>query len=93
MSHLIWDEETLPKLGRKFLRAIRDNMRFKESTVRLGITGEGIQPNYQVIFENGIIRTINGANHAEFTRTDEFDETKLSEPFTYEDILNAFNKT
>lgn len=54
--------------------------------VRLGITGKGIQPNYQLIHTDHSVTTINGANHEKYDGADEFKDTNITEPLTRSDI-------
>lgn len=94
MISIRWDMENMSKLGRLFLRNVIDNMRnFEEAKVRFGETGQGIQPNYQVTFPNGIVRTFRGSSHKPFSQAEEFNLDNLSEAFSLEDIKNIFNST
>lgn len=54
--------------------------------VRLGLTGKGIQPNYQLIHTDNTVTAMNGANHKKFERADEFDESNITGPLTRSDI-------
>ena len=95
MNTFIWNKDNLDHLGKKFLRHILDNMRGYEGTVvRFGLTGEGIQPNYQITFPNGIVRPINGISHKLFKKdgfdAHEFSSDRLSQPFTLLQIQNAY---
>lgn len=54
--------------------------------VRLGITGKGIQPNYQLIHVDRSVTTMNGANHQKFDGVDVFEESNITEPLTRCDI-------
>lgn len=93
MSSIIWSESNLPTLGRVFLRNMLDNMRkYEGSTVRLGETGEGVQPNYQVTFPNGVCRTIRGSSHEAFDQAEEFDSNKISEPFSRAQVEAAYKQ-
>ena len=91
MKKLNWTEDNLSGFGRNFLRKVLGNMRdYSESTVRFGETGQGIQPNYQITFPNNRVLTINGSSHKQFSSADEFDENRISSPFTYEQIKKAY---
>lgn len=94
MNNLEWNENNLSTLGRVFLRNVLDNMRGREeSLVRLGETGQGIQPNYQVTFPNGVIRTIRGSLHDAFEHTEtEFDSEKVSVAFNLKAVQNAYDR-
>ena len=94
MSKLVWTEEKLPELGLIFLRTIMDNMRNDErATVRLGTTGQGIKPNYQVTLPGMGPRVFNGLNHEKYVGADKFDHSNLSDPFNYSKIRNAYEGT
>lgn len=89
-----WTEEHLSCLGRIFLRKVLDNMRgYDESTVKFGTTGKGIQPNYQITYPNGIVRTIRGSSHGNYTDTEQFDSTKTSEVFSFAQVSKAYNNS
>lgn len=93
MSGIEWQRDNLHTLGRKFLGRMLDNMRgYEGSTVRLGETGEGVQPNYQVVFPNGIARTLRGSSHKTFEQAEEFDNNRISESFTLEQVRAAFER-
>ena len=83
MSRFIWTKENLPQLGLIFLRTVLDNMREEGATVRLGNTGQGIKPNYQIRFPN----------HERFNGPATFEEKNLSEPFSYSTIRTAYTGT
>jgi len=86
-----WNENNLSGLGVVFIRPVIDHMRGREeSTVRFGTTGEGIMPNYQVTFPNGVIRAIRGSSHEAYEQTDEFEDGRLSEPFSLADMQRIF---
>ena len=90
MKRLIWNKKSLSTLDLIFLRTVRDNMREDGSVVRFGVTGEGIKPNYQINFMNGVIQTRNGLSH-DHHKTDEFDPANISDQeFTYADITDAY---
>jgi hypothetical protein len=82
-------DAVVDQLGEKFIRSLLGNMP-TGSTVRLGETGNGTAPNYQV--ESADAVTIyRGRNHSEWTGdTDAFDEGKISGPFDREQIFAVF---
>lgn len=67
-------------------------MRKDTSIVRFGETGTGIQPNYQVTFENGQTMTRRGSSHERYESADEFNDKKISQHFTYEQIDSAYHR-
>lgn len=93
MSKFIWTEENLPQLGLIFLRTVLDNMREEGATVRLGNTGQGIKPNYQIHFSNTISISFSGLSHERFNGSNTFEEKNLSEPFPYSTIRRAYAGT
>jgi hypothetical protein len=92
MSKLNWSESSLSNLGRIFLRNVLDHMR-EGSIVSFGETGEGIQPNYQVTYPNGVIKTIRGSSHKKFDNADEFNTSKISPAFSLADIQRAYARS
>ncbi|WBV22945.1 hypothetical protein [Pantoea piersonii] len=60
----------------------------KAESVRIGMTGEGIRPNYQLIDGNSNEIAINGINHQPFTRVSEFDRGRISKAYKIKDIAN-----
>lgn len=93
MSRFIWNEENLPQLGLIFLRTVLDNMRKEGATVRLGNTGHGIKPNYQINLPNNRTLSFSGLSHERFNGPDAFEEKNLSEPFSYSTIRTAYTGT
>ena len=88
-----WDGN-VTKLDRLFLRNVLDNMRWNEAaTVRFGLTGQGIKPNYQVTFPGYKPRTFMGLSHGKFIRADEFDQNRISDDIPYRDVLAAYEAT
>ncbi len=93
MSGIEWNEGNLHTLGRVFLRHVLEHMRGRdESTVRLGETGTGVQPNYQVTFPNGVTRALRGSSHEAFEQTEVFDDTKISQPFNLAQVRAALER-
>lgn len=93
MSGIEWTENNLETLGRTFLRHVLDHMRNNEgAVVRLGETGIGVQPNYQVTFSNGVTRVLRGSSHKAYEQADEFDAEKISAPFSLTQIQCAFER-
>lgn len=92
MNTLQWDVDTLTSLGRIFLRKVMKNLRSVEgATVQFGEMGQGIQPNYQVCFTNGIVNTYRGANHKPFMPLDAFNQEHVSRPFSWVEIQHAID--
>ena len=91
MNTLQWDVDTLASLGRIFLRKVMMYLRFADSTVQFGEMGQGIQPNYQVCFTNGIVNTYRGANHKPFMPLGAFNREHISQPFSSTDLQRAFD--
>jgi len=91
MSKLDWNEQQLRKLGRPFLRRVRDNMRNDGGAqVQLGETGQGIVPNYQVTFSNGMKLVYRGSTHKQFENADEFNAARISDAFELKQIIDAY---
>jgi rRNA pseudouridine-1189 N-methylase Emg1 (Nep1/Mra1 family) len=94
MKKLKWTVDNISDLGKVFLQKILSNMRgYSDSRVRIGETGEGIQPNYQVTFPNKNVLTICGASHKKFSDVDKFKQTKISRSFDYAEIKVAYQRT
>ena len=91
MNSFQWNIDTLASLGRIFLRKVMKNLRFKDATVQFGEMGQGIQPNYQVRFTNGIVNTYRGANHKPFMPLGAFNQEHVSRPFSSVEIQRAFD--
>ena len=88
-----WSREAIfAKLNASFLHAVLINMKGdKNALVRLGTQGTGVQPNYQITFNNGSSIPFNGANHEEDSRVDLFESAHLSQPFILSDIYHCYN--
>lgn len=94
MSGIRWDNDNLPSLGIAFLQKVRDNMRGRpESFVRLGETGTGVIPNYEVCYPSGVTRPIRGSTHEGFDTTEKFAVLNLSKKFFLADIDDAIRKS
>lgn len=92
MSPLQWNIFTLALLGRIFLRKVMKNLRSVEgATVQFGEMGQGIQPNYQVCFPNGVVNTYRGANHKPFMPLGAFNREHISPPFSSAEVQRAFD--
>jgi hypothetical protein len=90
MSGVKWTIENLAELGKLFLGKLKKNLRNDEhATVKLGETGQGIQPNYQVTFSNGVINPYRGSTHKRFEPAKMFDSQKLSAAFSLLEIEAA----
>ena len=57
----------------------------KNIFIRIGMSGTGIRPNYQVELSNGLVIAINGINHEEFG-VEEFDSCWISKPYSIEQL-------
>jgi len=82
-------------LGHKFLRNVIKNMRNASfiPTVKFGVTGIGMAPNYQITFSNGTVLTYSGMTHDRFphpTPGDKFNEDNLSQEYSYEEIQSYY---
>jgi hypothetical protein len=84
-------ESVVDQLGEKFVHAMLGNMP-GASEVRLGETGEGTAPNYQV--ENdGRVTIYSGRSHREWTGEKKaFNDEKISRRFSREEIFAVFLK-
>lgn len=91
MSGITWTRENLPLLGRVFLRNVLENMRGRDdSEVQFGETGDGVMPNYQVKFPNGVVRTLRGSSHEAFEQAEPFAVRNISEPFKLAEVTEAY---
>ena len=94
MSYLEWDLDNIIMLGKLFLRNVESNMNnYEDSTVRFGITGKGIQPNYEITYPKGTIHIFSGASHKIYHSVDKFNKSRISEPFTFSQIQEALSKS
>jgi len=61
------------------------------TSVRLGLMGKGVTPNYQVE-KNGELRGhFRGTSHKVWSGdAKEFDSNRISDPFAHEDLMAAF---
>ena len=92
MSQLQWTNEKLLSLGKLFLIEVHGNMRHDQSTVRFGLTGTGSNPNYQIEHLNKMPLAYGGLSHEQDPRTDIFDQKRISQAFTREEIRIAMEK-
>ncbi len=53
--------------------------------IRIGMSGTGVRPNYQVELPNGRVIAINGINHEEFG-VEEFDSYWISRPYSVDQL-------
>ncbi len=85
-------------LGRPFLRKVLANFRGRhDARVRFGITGNGIQPNYQIEYqpEGGKpARTLafRGSTHKPYGINEPFNEERISDAFAYWEIERAYSE-
>lgn len=97
MSNLLTLETVsdLKRFAPSYLRLVRDNMRLTQSnltpTVQFGLTGTGQSPNYQTCFSNGkkIARHGNSPKHKQYRKSEQFEDSNISRPFTYQEIQQA----
>ena len=93
-----WNKDSLKQnLGYKFLKEVKNKMREDDtSVVKFGTTGDGSYPNYQITHSKypDRPRTIRGRNHEKFDieNEDEFQESNLSDNFSYSEICNLVNE-
>ncbi|ARB82718.1 MULTISPECIES: hypothetical protein [Yersinia] len=59
----------------------------KDIFIRIGMSGTGVRPNYQVELPDGLVITINGINHESFG-VEEFDRHWVSKPYSIEQLNN-----
>lgn len=57
----------------------------KHIYIRIGMSGTGIRPNYQVELPDGHVIAINGINHHEFG-VEEFDNYRISQPYSIDQL-------
>ena len=91
MGKLEWNEGNLPALKKLFLMRVRNNMR-AGSTVRFGLTGNGSNPNYEIVLSSGLRLAYNGLSHDRDSRADVFEENNISQPFALDQIEEAIAK-
>lgn len=75
-------------LGELYMAKLIGNMP-RGATVRLGLTGTGAAPNYQVEVEGEASRLYNGRGHKAWAG-DAFADDKLSQTFTKEELTAPF---
>lgn len=85
-NHGITWGRSLETLGYEFLESVLSNMD-ATSSVRLGETGTGICPNYQVS-SNGLDFTFKGNSHEKF-QDEPFTSEHISIPFSYAEVTIA----
>ncbi|MED5716839.1 hypothetical protein [Enterobacter hormaechei] len=59
----------------------------KNIFIRIGMSGTGVRPNYQVELPNGLVIAINGINHERFG-VEEFDKQWVSKAYSIEKLKN-----
>ncbi|ASN18099.1 hypothetical protein B7764_23480 (plasmid) [Pantoea ananatis] len=59
----------------------------KNIFIRIGMSGTGVRPNYQVELPNGFVIAINGINHERFG-VEEFDKQWVSKAHSIENLNN-----
>jgi hypothetical protein len=89
---LKWNDafDVIARVGEKFMKKLLENAG-RGSQVRLGLTGSGQSPHYQVEVEGRSPALYNGLSHKEWTGDEEaFKPENLSDPFPFEDLYRAF---
>jgi len=91
-NNLEWTTDNIHDLGRKFMQSLIENMRGdKGAIVQLGQSGEGIQPNYQITYSNGVRRIISGSSHSNFKKNnmknEKFNPENISVGFSLDQIV------
>lgn len=64
-----------------------EKVKDKNIFIRIGMSGTGVRPNYQVELPNGLVVAINGINHEVFG-VEEFDKNWISKPYSIEFLNN-----
>lgn len=64
-----------------------EKVKDKNIFIRIGMSGTGVRPNYQVELPNGLVIAINGINHEVFG-VEEFDRNWISKPYSIEHLNN-----
>jgi len=89
ISGIVWDEKRLAELATPFLEKMSRNMGTDEgATVRLGTTGKGIRPNYQIQFSDKSITAFSGSSHKPSQKPDAGKAKNISPPFSRTVIQN-----
>lgn len=86
---------SLDKLSDEYLRAVGNNMNIIGGskvpvTVRFGVTGKGVSPNYQIEGPQGVLGCFRGSNHERFTFHNGetfFNDKNLSISFLKKEVL------
>ncbi len=92
MMRLEWKDafDVVARVGEKFMKKLLENAG-RGSKVRLGLTGSGQYPNYQVEVDGQPHAPYNGRSHKEWTGDEEaFKPENLSDPFPFDDLYRAF---
>ena len=66
----------------------------KNICIRIGLSGTGVRPNYQIELPKGRVIAINGINHEEFG-VEAFDSYRISRPYSIEQLnaMRIFGET
>ncbi|OBT08212.1 hypothetical protein A9267_10865 [Shewanella sp. UCD-FRSSP16_17] len=89
--------EDLAKLPMSYLQKVHENMvsggSKEKTTVRLGLSGCGERPNYELTYGIGEKVAFNSSNHEHYSRSKTFNEENISRPFSYDELKAAFNRS
>ena len=89
MSKEVWDGN-IAKLPKDYLSKVKMMMISQcAAGVRFGITGKGVQPNYELEFAGGVAQPMSGHNHEKYRDFEEFDRTNITRLFSLSDIEAA----
>lgn len=83
-------------LSKPFLRKVLANFRGrKDAVVRFGITGTGVQPNYQIEYrpegdKPSKTLAFRGSTHKPYGINEPFNEERISAPFEFAEIERAY---
>lgn len=91
MSHIKWTMEKLPMLGVSLLSSVLRDMS-TDATVRFGIKGHGVRPNYEVKRPDKQGLAYPGGSRNSNPRESTYNEKNLSGSFTYQQIEAAIAK-
>lgn len=89
----LWNGENIHILPCDYMSKVIENIRNRHginSFVKFGLTGKGVEPNYQVIDYKGGVFTYNGRSHDFDINTELYSENNLSRKFSYDDLINRF---
>jgi hypothetical protein len=80
---IVWDETRLAQLNPVFLEKMIQNMGTDDqAAIRLGTTGKGIRPNYQIHFSDQTVTAYSGASHQPNQKPGAAKTKNISPPFS-----------